>query len=285
MTDLDASTIEEIAAFLTSSEAPRYLSEAKLREFLRRAGIEEIPEAGTMTRRDLARQALTSGNSNGNINAERVILRLADPREYPNNKATYEETLRELGEILASEGLTITHDERGRPAITALATQQRVDGLRGIKLNVSLGQVIRDPALAAVAQERLDEADRCQAGGAYMASIIMLGSLLEGVLVAAAQERPHRPLRGNPPIRNVGLQALINLAHEERWIQFDAHLVSDLVRQYRNLVHPLMQLAIGHYPDADTLDMCQSVVNAILNDLAATCQQPSSGSSTQARNE
>ena len=105
-----------------------------------------------------------------------------------------------------------------------------------------------------------------------MASIIMLGSLLEGVLVAAAQERPHKPLRRD--LDHTGLQELITLAHDEHWIQFDAHHGSDLVRQYRNLVHPRLQLTIGHLPDADTLDICRSVVNAFLNDLAATAGTP-----------
>jgi len=67
----------------------------------------------------------------------------------------------------------------------------------------------------------------------------------------------------------MGLQDLINLAHREGWIQFEAQLGSELVRQYRNLVHPRLQLATGHFPDADILDMCRSVVNAIFNDLAA----------------
>jgi hypothetical protein len=249
MIELDTGTIEEIAAFLVSNDGPRYLSGPKLREFLQRAGIEEIPDSGDVT------------------NAQLAVLRLADPREYGADRTAYEETLRELREILLPEGLQIIHDERGRPSIVTLTSQEGGQGLRGIELKVSLGQVIQDPALAAVAQERLNEADRCSTADAYMACIIMLGSLLEGVLLAAVQERPHGPLP--KALQKMGLQDLINLAHEERWIQFDAQLGSELVRQYRNLVHPRLQLATGHFPDADTLDMCRSVVNAIFNDLAA----------------
>jgi hypothetical protein len=263
MTQLDASTIEELSAFLTSNDGPRYLSVQKLRDFLGRAGITDIPGPEGMTRRDLARQALSSADS-----AELAILRLADPREFPGDTPAWEETLSELGKILRPESLTITHDDRRRPAIVPLTAQGDSQELRGIALKVSLDEVILDPALAAVAQDRLAEAERCQGAGAYMAAIIMLGSLLEGVLIAAIQERPHAELRR--PIESTPLQDLINVAHKEHWIQFDAHRGSDILRQYRNLVHPRLQLAIGHHPDADTLDICRSVVNAALNDLAAT---------------
>ncbi|MGW7594902.1 hypothetical protein ACWGK9_38160, partial [Streptomyces rubiginosohelvolus] len=59
-------------------------------------------------------------------------------------------------------------------------------------------------------------------------------------------------------------------AFKNKWIEHDAKLASELVRHYRNLVHPLAEKKTGHSPNRDTLDMCWPVVNATLNDLAAT---------------
>jgi hypothetical protein len=270
MIELDASTKDEIARLMAGDEDRRLRrTEKQLREFFQRAGIEDVPDDDRPTRLLLARRAL-DGSNDGVSNAERAILRLADPREYSSDKAAYEESMRQLGGILNIEGLRIVHDERNRPAITPLELSLEPETALGdVELKVSLDQVISNSDLEAVAQERLNEARSCHSAGAYMSSIIMLGSLLEGVLIAAVQERPHGQLP--KPIEMMGLQDLINFAHKQRWIQFDAQLGSQLVRQYRNLVHPGLQLReIGHLPDADTLDMCWPVVNAILNDLAAT---------------
>lgn len=267
MNELDPSTIDEIAAFLVDRDSPRYLSEPKLREFFARAGI-EVRDSGATSRRDLVRQALTGGTSEV-TNAELAILRLADPREYAADRSVYEETIRELGEILLPESLKLVHDGRGRPSLVELSVAQEADNrLRGITLKVSLDHVVRDPAIAVVAQERLNEAELCNQAGAYVASIIMLGSLLESILLAAVQERLQRP--PPKPLDRLGLLDLIKLAREEGWIQLDAELGSELVRQYRNQVHANRRLAMGHRPDADTMSMCWPVVYAILNDLAAT---------------
>jgi hypothetical protein len=50
-------------------------------------------------------------------NAELAALRLADPREYAAEKAAYQETLRQLDEILRPEGLRIVRDGYGRPEL------------------------------------------------------------------------------------------------------------------------------------------------------------------------
>jgi len=273
MIELDPSTLDELAALIAGDgDRPVYRSGQKIREFLTRAGISSLPDFSAMHRREATRQAL-NGHYSDMSNAERAVLRLADRREYPSSNDAYHDTLRELGEILSAEGLQVVHDDRGRPGITTVITSQVEARLHDVQLKVTLDQVIGDPELIAVAQERLNEARACHEAGAYMAAIIMLGSLLEGALIAAAQERPHEPLPR--PIERTSLQELIKLAHKHGWIQFDAQLGADLVRQYRNLVHPHLQLReIGHLPDADTLDMCWPVVNATLNDLAATRRNP-----------
>ena len=139
-----------------------------------------------------------------------------------------------------------------------------------------MADVVSDPALAAIAQQRLDEARLCHTTGAHMATIIMLGSLLEGILDGAAAERLGE--KPSPPLDRMGLQELLDLAHRKGWIEIDVHKGSEVVRAYRNLVHPRAQLRMRHTPNADTVDMCWPVVNATLNDLAATRLSVSSAS-------
>lgn len=132
--------------------------------------------------------------------------------------------------------------------------------------------IVSDPGLARAVQLRLDEARICQEHGAYTSAVIMLGSLLEGVLVHAADVRTATvPL--TRPARDTRLQDLIQHAHTNQWIDQDAKMASDLLRTYRNLVHPLAEKRAKHSADFDTADLCWSTVNAVLNDLAASNPQ------------
>jgi hypothetical protein len=267
MIELDASTKEEIARLMTGDNDRRlYRTERQLRAFARNAGIDSVTDEVAGGRVHLARLALEGGNSEVS-NTERAILRLADPREYGPKRDAYEETLRQLGEILDPEQLQVVHGQHNRPAIVPLLSRKPDARLKDIELLVSLGQVVSDPELAAVAQQRLDEARKCHDAGAYIACIIMLGSLLEGVLLDAAGSRLGKLPK---PAKDISLDELINLAHSNSWIQLDARLGSHLIRQHRNFVHPDLQRRVGAPPDADTLSMCWPIVNATLNDLAAT---------------
>lgn len=262
MSRLDDSTIDEIVRLLCGDDGPLYRKGWELQSFLRRAGIADVPEYDGSPRRLWTSEVITGGDGERS-NAELVALRLADPREYAAEKAAYQETLRRLDEILRPEGLRIARDGYGRPELAEFDV-----GVMRVELKVSMDQVVSDPALAAIIQQRLDEARLCHDCGAYIATVIMLGSLLEGVLVSAAGER----LTGPPPkpLDRMGLQELIELAHRKGWIQVDVKMGSELVRSYRDLVHPRAQVRMGGAPDSDTVDICWPVVNATLNDLAAT---------------
>ncbi|GAB3434770.1 hypothetical protein GCM10027569_86230 [Flindersiella endophytica] len=61
---------------------------------------------------------------------------------------------------------------------------------------------------------------------------------------------------------------MINVAHEDGWIQIDAKEFAHVVRDYRNLVHPRHQLSKGLEPDRDTVAMCWAPALAVLNDLS-----------------
>lgn len=268
MIELDTATKDDIARLLTGDDDRRlYRTEKQLRQFLQNAGIDGLVVDRGAARGLLARRAL-DGESDGLSNAERAILRLADPREYGASRAdAYEETLSQLEEILSLESLKVVHGQRNRPAIVPLQTAQEGGAPLQVELQVTLDQVVSDPVLATVAQQRLDEADRCRRAEAYIACIIMLGSFLEGVLLDAATSRLSELPK---PAKDASLFDVIKWARDNNWIQLDAHLGSELIRQHRNFVHPDLQRREGAPPDKDTIEMCWPIVNAILNDLAAT---------------
>ncbi|MGW5739641.1 MULTISPECIES: hypothetical protein [Streptomyces] len=268
MEPFDDSTLTELAALICGDE-PHMKRRGgwELAGFLQRAGWEDAPEHDGRARLPWMKETLAERQLDDVADIERVVIRLADRREYLQQPEDYDAVFTRLQEILALEGRRIDF-RKSRPVLTVYDPEEAPRPQR-VELKVSIADLVTDPDLASAVQLRLDEARLCQEHGAYTSAVIMLGSLLEGVLVHAAETRPAaQPL--TRPARDTRLQQLIQHAHTNRWIDQDAKMASDLLRTYRNLVHPLAEKRARHSADFDTADLCWSTVNAVLNDLAAS---------------
>lgn len=267
MEHLDDTTLDEIARLVCGDDVLVYRKGWEIHEFLKRAQWNDVPEYDGSPRRAWVlgllrkRQATSPG-------VERVILRLADPREYRGEPQALSEAIDALNGILGIEGWQVDITN-GRPAL--LESEVKLDPPsrpRPVELKVTVADIVRDKQLAAVLQRRLDEARICHENGAHIATVILLGGLLEGVLIDATMMRLERPV--SRPIDRMSLNELIEVAHSQGWIDVDVHKGGHLLRSYRNLVHPYEQVRLKHAPDGDTVDICWPIVNATLNDLAAT---------------
>lgn len=271
MDNFDDSTLEELAAMVCGDE-PGMKRRAgwELAPFLRRAGWEDVPDHDGSPRHRWVHTILRERQEDQAGDTERVILRLADRREYQQQPADYDAVIQRLQEVLALEGRRVDY-RKGHPLLIEYDPDEPPRPQR-VELKVAIIDVVSDPDLARAVQLRLDEARICQEHGAYTSAVIMLGSLLEGVLVHAADVR-NATVPLTRPARDTRLQDLIHHAHTNQWIDQDARMASDLLRTYRNLVHPLAEKRAKHSADFDTADLCWSTVNAVLNDLAASNPQ------------
>jgi hypothetical protein len=266
---LDDNTLEEIARIACGGDdLPVYRRGVELPKLLQQAGWHSVPaHDGTPRRQWLTTQLRARRDVPGAVDA--VVLRLANSREYVhrNEPLAAAETTQALNPVLATEGFEIAHS-RGQPTIRPYQTSgDQQHDQPDVVLHVTIADIVRDPELADVLQSRLDEARICHRNGAYASAIIMLGSLLEGILLDALKTRLHPQAK---PLDKWMLNDLIETAHKHQWIQADVRGFGSKLREYRNLVHPNAQVRLGHAPDADTLSMCWPVINAALNDLAAT---------------
>ncbi|WP_392897890.1 hypothetical protein [Streptomyces sp. LN699] len=200
---------------------------------------------------------------------ERVLLRLADPREYLDEPDQLPAVVSAVNAFLVYEGARL-ENPGGRPRLVACDPSLAHPGSQGpAELSAAMTDLISDRKMAALLQHRLDEARTCYANGAHVAAIIMLGSLLEGVMVHVVRERDASRL-GSTSADRVTLDTLIKTCHDAGWIGADVERFCHELRKYRNFVHPRAEIREAHTPDRDTLDMCWPVVNAVLNDLAAS---------------
>jgi hypothetical protein len=266
---IDDNTLEGIARIACGGDDfPVYRRGLELAKLLQQVGWDKVPPYSGESRRGWLMDQLRRRRDVPDA-IDALVCRLADRREYVhrNEPLAAAEATQMLNDLLAVEGFEISHSH-GRPVVRRYEPpEDQEQGSPDVMLHVSMADLVRDPDLAAVLEGRLAEARVCARNGCYASAIIMLGSLLEGVLLDAVKSRL---TNSNKPLDKWMLGELIETAHREKWIQADARGFAVKLKDYRNLVHPNAQLRLGHAPDSDTLSMCWPVINATLNDLAAT---------------
>lgn len=157
-----------------------------------------------------------------------------------------------------------------------LVTQKR-SLFRGPNLSALTGSL---PNLEPVIQERWLDAQKCQHAKAYLASVILMGSILEALLLARcsmspgpayqAKAAPRHKDGSSKAIHEWTLHNLIEVAVELRWLKSDRGRFSHALRESRNVVHPYEQARSGANFDEHTCKTSWHVLNASVEDLLAS---------------
>lgn len=244
--------------------------------FLRRSGMEfEAPEE-IHDRNEFVLHLLTSFN--GTSELECLITGLADPRENDDDQEIFEKCFTRLNDILRLEGLRVEIRGVEPRLVECEATMGRPAKEAIIDATPDFGRLVQNDEMVSVLKFRWEEAQRCVQAGAYLAAIVMMGSLLEGVLLAKIQAHPgdantaksaprdHQKNRARP-FRDWGLAAMIEVAHELGWLKKGAKALGHALRDYRNLVHPSAEFERMERPDEGTCEACQKAVDVAVRQL------------------
>lgn len=263
---LDANTLAEMARIICGDDHLYYRQGWQIARFFRRAGWDKVPDYDGEYRRKWTQARLTERCEDAS-EMEKVLLRLADPREYLDEPERLPEVIAAVNAFLIHEGFRL-ENPGGRPRLVACDPALAHPGHHApAAFKAVMTDIINDTNMARLLQHRLDEAQTCYANGAHVAAIIMLGSLLEGVLVQVVQERDDSLLGSTSPDKAM-LDGLIKVCHKAGWIGADIQRFCHELRRYRNYVHPRAEIREAHTPDRDTLNVSWQVVAAVLNDLA-----------------
>ena len=134
-----------------------------------------------------------------------------------------------------------------------------------------------DFVVAEIIKDRLEEARLCLSYGAYLSVIFLCGSVLEAVLLGAAQNEPEKFNRSpsSPklndrvkPFYDWTLSEFINVAYDVGLLKLDVQKFSHGLREFRNYIHPYEQVASGFRPDEHTAKVCFQVLKAALANVA-----------------
>lgn len=143
--------------------------------------------------------------------------------------------------------------------------------------NISIKNLSIDLNLAPVLESRLAEAQHCLES-APLATIFLCGSILEGILLGVALQKPKEfnQAANSPkdkdnkvkPFHEWSLAQFIDVAHGLGALKLDVKKFSHELRDFRNYIHPYQQLASKFTPDKHTAEICLQVLKAAIADLS-----------------
>ncbi|RMI35397.1 hypothetical protein [Nocardia stercoris] len=270
----DEMTIERLARIIVDNDGPYMRTGRDLEKLLARAGWENPPEYDATPKVPWLIEHMIDRNDGGQ-DIERLVCRVCDPVEYHDGEEVASVFRAALNSVLKAEGMAVL-DSGGRPILAEIGS----DGMGAVNaephdLDERIYRLIKDRTTADLLLHRAAEARICQRSGAHTMAVIAIGSFVEGLLYTMLSERCDDCRNGRfigsngemTSMRQPNLAALIDTAHALEWIQLDAKTFMHTVRNFRNYIHPRLELADNPRFDSDSVGLCWAPVQAMLNDL------------------
>ena len=126
---------------------------------------------------------------------------------------------------------------------------------------------------------RIEEIKNCMTAHAPLAAIILLGSVLEGILLGIAKQMPKQFNQSNSAPKNAtnnavkrfqewSLANFIDVAFDLELINEDVKRYSQGLRDFRNYIHPDVQLTSKFNPNDETAKISFQVLKAAISQLS-----------------
>jgi hypothetical protein len=194
------------------------------------------------------RPIVAAGTRNGDFGpVDRLYDQILKATSKNAARTTYRSTLKNLKAALValrSELLVPgTDDTNGTPLVENAP---------------AFGLLAADQRMQEILSGRWDECQRCLIAEAHLAATVMMGGLLEALFVAKANKMPDKgplfkakaaPLdqKTKKPLalKDWTLRHYIDVGHELSWITRSAKDVAEVLRDYRNYVHPEKERSHG----------------------------------------
>lgn len=214
-----------------------------------------------------------------------VIKTVFNPQKYRNQAEVLREKISQFNTCLAYDGWRIQVQSDGTigflpstPDISPFLEDQKTssDWARQIQA-ISWEGITSNPELINTLNYRLKELQKCLEHDFALSTIILSGGILEGVLRAIAEAHPkafnsapscHKDKITGKPIhfRDWPFASLINVATEVGFLNEGSKKFNQTLRDFRNYVHPYLQIEHHFSPDIGTARLCfQTMKESILH--------------------
>ncbi|KJF16957.1 hypothetical protein [Acidithrix ferrooxidans] len=281
---LDPATLDSLADFICGDDETRfpvYRTSSNLTRFFTSVNINAVHDGST--RKWWTLGILTQLTP---LELEKIILRIVDLREYKGNKEQLGLAVRTMNDILVMDNLGINFVS-SRPVLTdatpinidisdltkvPIATDESSFLKQQFSDVIDLGELKLDAVITGFLQARVDEVQACPRDKVPLGTIFLLGSTLEGILIAVATKNlPSFMTAKAAPKDKSGtilkvydwkLSQLIDVAQELDLLKLDVKKFSHELRDFRNYIHPYHQMSYQFSPDQHTADICWQVFKA-----------------------
>lgn len=262
------------------NEETEYRSGPMLVAFFQELGFEDSYGQDFPSRSQYTDEKLAQ--INGTPNLIQCIRNLFCPRKFIEDMEKLDGHISDLNQHLAFDKWRMARNqaELTFQELKTVEIDEASDGGGQVESEIGdadLAKLGLGKQIAEIISYRLSEIDRCYSSNAPLAVIFLAGSTLEGILLGIAMQYPKEfnqtktaPKDGAGRTREFKewkLNAFLNAVRELCLIQEDTFQFSNVLRDFRNYIHPLEQLQSGFSPGMDTANLCLQVLQTAIRQI------------------
>lgn len=279
---LNDKTLEELRKIINGDGTPDYRSGPALVTFFNKLGFNDSYGQGFPSRWFYTDEKLQK--INGTSDLDKCIRNVFTVIDYVDRISELDAKIELFNRYMAFDKWKVV---RNNDEITFKRLDKVVveDGTKKIandendflKLNfkVDIGSLDLAENMTEIMNYRLQEIESCVNNKMPLASVILIGSLLEGLLLGMALKYPGKFNRAKCAPKYVKdgkvkkfsewrLKELIEVSAEIGLLEEDVKKFSHVLRDFRNYIHPYSQLTSSFSPSEHTTLICLQVLKAAI---------------------
>ena len=282
---LNDTTLESLRNFI--NEKTVYRSGPELVKFFNSLGFNDTYYRGFPSRWQYTDEKLNQ--INGTPEIEKCIKMLFAPQKFIGDFKRLDQLINEFNQYLAFDGWKIIRDGKEIKFTEAdqidfsYPSEFDKDNEK-LFLEKEFGEIHLeklglDDDITNILLLRIEEIKNCMTAHAPLAAIILLGSVLEGILLGIANQMPKEFNQSNSAPKNAtnnavkrfqewSLANFIDVAYDLELINKDIKLYSQSLRDFRNYIHPYVQLTSKFIPNDETAKISFQVLKAAIFQLS-----------------
>lgn len=268
------------------NEDTEYRSGRNLVKFFNELGFNHSYGQGFPSRRKYTDDCLEA--INGTPRLDKCIKGVFNPINFVNRIKELDQCIIDFNQYLAFDKWQVVRNEAEITFKKLHKVELNENALKSSSLSESdflnrefSGFTISDLGLNTnetdVLNKRVDEIEKTYSSAAYLSTILIAGSTLEGVFLGVASNYPRAfntakssPKNQDGKVRTFPdwtLAAFIDVAKDLELIQLDTYKFSHTLRDFRNYIHPYQQMTSGFTPREHTAKICLQVLKAAISEI------------------
>jgi hypothetical protein len=282
---LNSKTLEKLREIINGDKTDDYRSGPKLVVFFNELGFNDAYSRGFPSRWAYTDEKLKQ--INGTPELDKCIRNTFAVFNYIGRVSELDALIADFNQFMAFDKWAVVRDndtiafrKLDKVVVEAKrnASEMQEDEFLKQTFNINVDTLGLDASVIEIIKPRLDEVEVCVNKGASLASIILIGSVLEGILlgVALTYPRQYNQSPSSPKDKETGkvkqfpgwtLNNLIDVSAEIGVLKQDVKEFSHVVRNFRNYIHPYEQMSSRFMPDGHTALICWQVLKAAINQI------------------